>query len=115
VSRAADARCLPGSPGISAWAGGIACTLGDNGAFQLRNRCGYAVTAVIFTPSAGGTADTRTYTIADGENQWLSLIDPGTYDISVTVEGVGTFVAWNDYLIEDDHLYTETLEDSDLP
>lgn len=85
----------------------VSCVLPNTATLHLENSTGHTITAAYFNP-VGGTppgAD-RLYgtdTIANGDSHSFLGITPGTYDITLTVEGHGDYVAFRGLALEENH------------
>jgi hypothetical protein len=88
----------------------VSCVLPNTATLHLQNTTGHTITAASFTPAGGSTAN-HLYngeTIPDGDGHYFYSITPGTYDISLTLDGYGSYLAFNDLVIEKDHLIFKT-------
>jgi hypothetical protein len=83
------------------------CVLPNTATLQLKNSTGHAITAAYFNPAGGTPPGTDrlygTETIANGDSHSFLGITPGTYDITLAVEGHGTYVAFTGLALEENH------------
>jgi hypothetical protein len=85
----------------------VSCVLPNTATLHLKNTTGHTITAAYFNP-AGGTPPgaNRLYggeTIPDGESHDFLTITPGTYDITLTFEGYGNYIAFTGLSLEKNH------------
>lgn len=93
-------------------AGLAACVLPGTATLRLHNETGTTISAVTFTEKPSGTPKNRLNlgeTIADGSSRDFFLIPPGTYDITVTLDGYGDWLALPDEVFEKNNWKQETL------
>jgi hypothetical protein len=92
------------------------CTFEGTATFHLENNTSHTITAVNFVAVVGGDTDNNPVTLASGDGRYFYRIEPGTYDINVTVSDiVGSFTAFNDFVVEEGIVYFRDLDDADLP
>jgi hypothetical protein len=92
------------------------CTFKGTGTIHVSNFTSHTITAVDFLAVVGGTTQNCSVSIGPGDGNYFYRIEPGTYDIQVTVsDGVGTFIAFNDFLVEESVIHFQDLEDVELP
>ncbi len=85
----------------------VSCVLPNTATLHLKNTTGHTITAAYFNPAGETPPGTdRLYggdTIPDGESHDFLTITPGTYDITLTVEGYGNYVAFTGLALEKNH------------
>jgi len=85
----------------------VSCVLPNTATLHLKNTTGHTITAAYFNPAGGTSPGTnRLYggeTIPDGESHDFLTITPGTYDITLTVEGFGDYLAFTGLALEKNH------------
>jgi hypothetical protein len=91
------------------------CVFKGTSTFHLENKSEHAITAVNFVAVVGGETDNNTVTIDPDEGRYFYRIEPGTYDIVLTVVGPGTFTAWNDFVFDEGTVYFRSIDEDDLP
>jgi hypothetical protein len=91
------------------------CAFKGTATFHLQNNTLHTITAVNFLAVVGGETKNRAVTISAGDGLYFYRIEPGTYDIQTTVEGIGTFIAYNDFVFEEGTTYFRSIKESDLP
>jgi hypothetical protein len=91
------------------------CVFEGTGTVHLDNDTVHTITAVNFVAVSGGTTENHATNILAGEDQTFYSVEPGIYDITLTVDTVGTFIAWNDNEIKEGTWHLRTINDSDLP
>jgi hypothetical protein len=91
------------------------CVFEGTGTVHLDNNTSHTVTTVNFVAVSGGHTDNNSVSIAAGDDRTFYSLEPGIYDIVITVTDHGTFVAWNDDEIKEGTWHLRTINDSDLP
>jgi predicted small lipoprotein YifL len=91
------------------------CVFKGTATFHLENKSTHTITAVNFVAVVGGTTDNNAVNIEPDDGKYFYRIEPGTYDINLTMDGVGEFPAWNDFVFEEGTVYLRAIDDGDLP
>jgi hypothetical protein len=81
------------------------CVLPGTATLRLRNTTGYTITKAYFLLQGETTAVDRLYgaTIPDGDNHDFFGIPPGTYQITLALDGHADFVAFSSLTFEKNH------------
>jgi len=92
------------------------CTFKGTATFRLKNNTSsQTFTHVDFVAVSGGDDDYNAVTMEPDDGHYFYGIEPGTYDIRVTVEGLGNFLAFDDFVAEEEVVYFRDIDDGELP
>ena len=94
----------------------MSCTFKGTGTFHFSNFTSHTITGVDLLAVVGGATVNNSVNMHPGDARFFYRIEPGTYDIQVTVsDGVGTFIAFNDIPVEESGFVYQDLDDAELP